>query len=344
MSFTPPSRCCLRRIVAVSVLIVGLALPASAEQVQLTWDPNSESDLAGYVVLTGTSSRVYTQSLEVGPGSPTATVAGLAAGATYYFAVRAFNSAGLQSGWSNEVVVTMPGTTPGPPPAPFAQAFSPVAGPITGGTVVTITGAHFAPGASVLFGAARASVTSVTATSVTVVTPAQSAGSVAVSIHNPDGKSAVAGGVFTYQATTEPPTGAPPTGTPPTGTPPTGAPPAEQPPAAPFVRCANSWRNSRRSRLAHVGSPESPLPKNASSSPTLGTADTTGRSAASCATSWSSVTPRRVASASSRLFASGERSIVTDMTRVYDGLPWSDRRRGHAPRATARCGRLRVIP
>lgn len=221
MFIAPSLRFSLRHVLVACALLAGLGMPARAGQVQLAWDPNVESDLAGYVVLIGTTSRVYTQSLDVGPASPTATVSGLADATTYYFAVRAFNTSGLQSGWSNEVVVTMPGTTPIQPPAPFAQAFSPVTGPASGGTIVTITGANFQAGASVRFGTVAAAVSSVTSTGIIVIAPPHPAGSVAVSVHNPDGRSAVAGGVFNYQSGSAPPTAQPPT---------------EEPPAAPFVR------------------------------------------------------------------------------------------------------------
>ena len=225
MSSAPSFRFRLHHVAAACALLLGLSLPAHAEQVQLEWDSNSESDLAGYLVLVGTASREYTQSIDVGPGSPTATVSGLAEGTTYYFAVRAFNTAGMQSGWSNEVVVTTPGTPP-LAPAPFAQAFSPSSGPTTGGTVVTITGANFVAGATVRFGGVTAAVTSLTATGATAIAPPHAAGPVAVSVQTPDGQLAVAGGVFTYLVANEPPSEEPPTEEPPT----------EGPPATPFVR------------------------------------------------------------------------------------------------------------
>ncbi len=71
----------------------------------LTWNPNTESDLAGYKVYVGTRPGQYDVS-----GSPyvlgkTAayTVANLPAGQTYYFAVSAYDSAGNESALSNEV-------------------------------------------------------------------------------------------------------------------------------------------------------------------------------------------------------------------------------------------------
>src|SRR5690606_16129358 len=91
---------------------------AAADDVQLVWDPTPEPDLAGYVVLIGTAPRVYTQSVEVGPAQPFASISGLPGGLTYYFAVRAFNTAGLQSGLSNEVSVFVANDTAPAGPAP----------------------------------------------------------------------------------------------------------------------------------------------------------------------------------------------------------------------------------
>jgi hypothetical protein len=76
-------------------------------QVTLEWDPNSEPDLAGYKFYYGTSSENYTNVIDVG-NQVTYTVTGLKPGETYYFAVTAYNTAGLESDYSNEVVYTVP--------------------------------------------------------------------------------------------------------------------------------------------------------------------------------------------------------------------------------------------
>jgi hypothetical protein len=71
----------------------------------LAWDANSESNLAGYIVYYGTSSGIYTQSINVG-NTVSATVEGLTVGETYYFTVVAYDTAGLQSAPSNQAVYT----------------------------------------------------------------------------------------------------------------------------------------------------------------------------------------------------------------------------------------------
>jgi len=71
--------------------------------VQLAWDANTESDLAGYRVKVGTTSGVYTLS-NISVGNVTSyTVTGLPPGDVYYFAVTAVNLSGAESVASNEV-------------------------------------------------------------------------------------------------------------------------------------------------------------------------------------------------------------------------------------------------
>jgi hypothetical protein len=76
-------------------------------QVTLEWDPNTETDLAGYRIYVGTASGVYGAPIDVGLAT-TYTVTNLQSGHTYYFAVSARNAAGQESGKSNEVVYAAP--------------------------------------------------------------------------------------------------------------------------------------------------------------------------------------------------------------------------------------------
>jgi hypothetical protein len=57
-------------------------------QVTLAWDPNTEPDIAEYVIYTGSSSRAYDVSVDVG-NQTTYRLSGLADRQTYYFAVTA---------------------------------------------------------------------------------------------------------------------------------------------------------------------------------------------------------------------------------------------------------------
>jgi hypothetical protein len=100
------------RTTAVLFLAVQLGFAASASaqaynSVTLAWDANTEPDLAGYIVYWGTGSRTYDRSLDVG-NTTQAQINGLQDLQTYYFAVRAYNSDGLQSNYSLEVSKTIP--------------------------------------------------------------------------------------------------------------------------------------------------------------------------------------------------------------------------------------------
>jgi hypothetical protein len=85
--------------------------PAYAADVTLAWDPNQEPDLEGYAVYfrSGTPGPpfnlfgYFTTNDLSDPASPTVTVTGLNKGASYYFAVTAYNTKGNESGFSNTV-------------------------------------------------------------------------------------------------------------------------------------------------------------------------------------------------------------------------------------------------
>jgi hypothetical protein len=75
-------------------------------QVTLMWDPNSESDLAGYRIYYGVASLSYDNVIDVG-NTETCTVMGLIPGVTYYFTATAYNTSELESDYSNEIEYTV---------------------------------------------------------------------------------------------------------------------------------------------------------------------------------------------------------------------------------------------
>jgi hypothetical protein len=97
----------LIRHLSSAFFVLILAAPALAGDVTLAWDANSEPDLAGYKVYYGTASGIYGTPIVIA-AQTTYTITGLAPG-TYYFAVTAYNTAGLESSFSNEVFATIGG-------------------------------------------------------------------------------------------------------------------------------------------------------------------------------------------------------------------------------------------
>jgi len=88
-----------------------LAVPAAAQvNVQVTWNPNSEPDLAGYRVWWGTEAGVYPNSQEAGTATNDI-IEGLSEGTTYYIAVTAYDLAENESAKSQWVSIT-PDLTP----------------------------------------------------------------------------------------------------------------------------------------------------------------------------------------------------------------------------------------
>lgn len=68
----------------------------------LSWDANTAPDLAGYLAYNGTNPGVYGAPITVSAGVTTLLIAGLAE-VTQYFAVKAYDAAGNQSAFSQEV-------------------------------------------------------------------------------------------------------------------------------------------------------------------------------------------------------------------------------------------------
>lgn len=78
---------------------------AHAETVTLSWDANSEPDIAGYRIHYGTAADPYKMTVEV--GEPTAAITNLERGLTYTFAVTAYNTSGAESAYSFPVSYTV---------------------------------------------------------------------------------------------------------------------------------------------------------------------------------------------------------------------------------------------
>jgi len=92
-------------IVANSTPLFSLAASnAPPQSITLAWDPSSSgAEVVGYWVYYGGSHQNYTNRIDLGL-STSGVISNLTAGATYYFAVTAYNIDGLESNYSDEAV------------------------------------------------------------------------------------------------------------------------------------------------------------------------------------------------------------------------------------------------
>ena len=86
------------------VSVLSVTLPNSSN-VTLAWSPSISPNVAGYKIYYGLASGVYSNTISVG-SSTNATITGLAAGTTYYFAATAVDALGVESPFSNETSYT----------------------------------------------------------------------------------------------------------------------------------------------------------------------------------------------------------------------------------------------
>lgn len=88
--------------------LAGVVITAHAsQQVTFAWDPNQESDLAGYKLYYTLDGSGVTNNVDVG-NQITTTVTGLQEGGNYIFYVTAYDTAGLESDPSNPVTYRIP--------------------------------------------------------------------------------------------------------------------------------------------------------------------------------------------------------------------------------------------
>jgi hypothetical protein len=100
--------------IILCILLIA-AVSAQAESVNLKWNANTETDLAGYRIyyqadnplppFIGTGATEGASPVDVG-NVTTGTISGLAPGHVYYFAATAYNTSALESIYSNVVIVS----------------------------------------------------------------------------------------------------------------------------------------------------------------------------------------------------------------------------------------------
>ena len=123
-------------LLLVIVLLVGSASKLLAANATATWNPNSELDIAGYKLSYGTTSGVYSTTVDC--GNVTTFAMTLTPGTRFYFALQAYDTSNLISALSAEVTFEVPASTPTPP---IIASLTPTSAPVA--TAVTIAGTNF---------------------------------------------------------------------------------------------------------------------------------------------------------------------------------------------------------
>ncbi|HUR45201.1 MAG TPA: Ig-like domain-containing protein [Candidatus Saccharimonadales bacterium] len=146
--FTRGRRAQIKRATRVltGMFVFGLirsSLPAG--NINLTWNPSPDADVAGYALYTGTNSGNYGTRLDAG-NQTSLTVSNLTPGVNYYFVATAYTAAGLESLPSNEVTNSVPPAFTNS--APFITSISSLtirAGDTTGPLAFRVWDAEAAP-------------------------------------------------------------------------------------------------------------------------------------------------------------------------------------------------------
>jgi K319L-like, PKD domain len=104
---------CRCAVVPLAFVVILLPTSATAFDITLAWDRNTEPDLAGYRVFARAEGDSYDYGHPDWEGTgTTCTLSGLLDGTSYYFVARAFDTAGNVSGNSNEVFFEFTQNTP----------------------------------------------------------------------------------------------------------------------------------------------------------------------------------------------------------------------------------------
>ena len=101
----------LRLLLVLVSLAQISAANVSRGTANLEWNPNPETNIAGYLVHYGTASGDYSNTQEVST-LPTATLADLEVETPYYCVVQAFTTSGLRGLYSSEISFTIPKSNP----------------------------------------------------------------------------------------------------------------------------------------------------------------------------------------------------------------------------------------
>jgi fibronectin type 3 domain-containing protein len=88
--------------IPVTLTVMSATSSGGSGPTDLAWDPSIPTGVAGYYLYIGTASGIYSFTIDVGMVT-SYTLNNLEVGNTYYLAVTAYDSSGIESDFSNEV-------------------------------------------------------------------------------------------------------------------------------------------------------------------------------------------------------------------------------------------------
>ena len=97
-------------LISLAVLLSVFFIPVTnlyAAHVRLVWEQNDEDDLSGYKVYYGKGSRDYNTTVDVGDNT-NFNISGMIRNRTYYIAITAYDFAGNESTFSEEMILRFP--------------------------------------------------------------------------------------------------------------------------------------------------------------------------------------------------------------------------------------------
>ncbi len=103
-------------LITLALILFAFTVPCYAAEVSFGWNKNLESDLGGYRLYQSATSGEYGSTFvdEIPAGTQTYTQQDVAEG-THFWVLTAFDLAGNESDYSNEVVLVVDETPPEPP-------------------------------------------------------------------------------------------------------------------------------------------------------------------------------------------------------------------------------------
>lgn len=118
----------MRKVVPFIVLLILIPSLCFGASVSFAWKKNPEPDVVKYRIYCSLISGLYAEGYDenaavvidqYSENKTTATIEGLTPGLRYYFVITAVNSAGLESGFSNELAITIGVDNPNPTTTAF---------------------------------------------------------------------------------------------------------------------------------------------------------------------------------------------------------------------------------